>query len=244
MNRIIQGLWIGESLSAIERLSIASFVANGHEFDLYVYGPISGLPEGGRLRDANEILPRDCVFRYRDQPSYAGFANFFRYRLLLERGGWWVDLDAVCIRPFDFEDDFVFSSEHDRLGRRTPNAAFIKAPPRSAIMSELWDVCQAKDPARLEWGETGSRLLREALPRFGLEANVRESCVFCPIGYSDWERLVAPEETWSFPDSTRAVHLWNEMWRRGGRDKDASYHPDCLFERLKARYNVRPSTVS
>src|SRR3954451_7190727 len=74
MNRVIQGLWIGESLSAMERLSIASFLANGHEFDLYAYGQVSGLPAGTRLRDANEVLPRDCVFRYRDHPSYAGFA--------------------------------------------------------------------------------------------------------------------------------------------------------------------------
>ena len=35
-------------------------------------------------------------------------------------------------------------------------------------------------------------------------------------------------------EETRAVHFWNEMWRRGGRDKDARYPPDCLFERLKA----------
>ena len=40
------------------------------------------------------------IFRYRDNGSYAGFANFFRYELLRKRGGWWVDLDTICLRPF------------------------------------------------------------------------------------------------------------------------------------------------
>jgi len=244
MNRVIQGLWIGEELSVMERLSITSFLAHGHEFDLYVYDFVRRVPDGTRLRDANEILARDRVFRYRDYPSYAGFSNFFRYKLLLERGGWWVDLDAVCLKPFDFREVYVFSSECDRLGRQNPNVGFIKAPPNSPVIGELWRICEAKDPSQISWGETGPSLLSQAVSLHGLETSVQESKVFCPVGYSDWERLIDPKETWSFSDSTRAIHLWNEMWRRSGRSKDASYHPACLYEQLKTRYGVPPSPVS
>ena len=45
------------------------------------------------------------------------------------------------------------------------------------------------------------------------------------------------------PSSTRAVHLWNEMWRRAGRDKDSSYHPACLFEQLEGAVR-HPATVT
>lgn len=37
----------------------------------------------------------------------------FRYKLILERGGWWVDLDTVCLRPFDLDLEHVFASEPD-----------------------------------------------------------------------------------------------------------------------------------
>jgi mannosyltransferase OCH1-like enzyme len=240
MNRTIQGLWIGDALSTMERLSIASFLAHGHEFELYTYGPLRGVPEGTRLRDAAEILAADRVFRYRAVPSVAGFANDFRYKLLLERGGWWVDLDSVCLGPFDFDEEFVFAAEAGRSGEQVPTNGFLKAPAGSAVMRELWQRCQAKDPSRITWGETGPRLLRDVLPLFGLEASVRPSHVFCPLDYHDWERVLDPDATWSFPDSTRAIHLWNEMWRGAGRAKDAVYHPACLYERLKARYGVGP----
>ena len=41
----VQSLWLGP-LSVMERLVVASFVANGHEFHLYSYSEIEGLPDG------------------------------------------------------------------------------------------------------------------------------------------------------------------------------------------------------
>jgi mannosyltransferase OCH1-like enzyme len=237
-NRVIQSLWVGDALSAMEKLSIASFLAHGHEFRLYTYGPMSGIPNGARIEDASAILPAARIFRYRDHDSYAGFANYFRYKLLLERGGWWVDLDSVCLRPFDFEGDFVFSSQIRERGSQYPNVGFMKAPPSSGILTELWQACTAKDPAHITWGETGPVLLEQVLRRFELDACVQPSRVFCPVPYYDWERVLDPDASWSFAPETRAIHLWNEMWRRAGRDKNASYDPGCLYELLKRRYGI------
>jgi hypothetical protein len=89
MNRIVQGLWIGPELSVMEQLSIASFLRNGHEYHLYVYGEVKNIPMGTRVKDGDEeILPVSMIFQYRREKSYSAFSNFFRYRLLLERGGW------------------------------------------------------------------------------------------------------------------------------------------------------------
>src|SRR5215213_329764 len=109
MMDLLQTLWIGPRLSAMEQLSIQSFLRHGHELHLYTYGDVEGVPRGTVLRDANEILPRERIFVYRDFPSVSGFSNFFRYKLLLERGGWWVDADMVCVRPFDFDSPHVFA---------------------------------------------------------------------------------------------------------------------------------------
>src|SRR6266576_4985185 len=111
MNEIIQGLWIGPELSVMEQLSIDSFMRNGHEYHLYIYDEPKNVPVGAVIKDANEILPAASVFQYKQYPSYSGFSNFFRYKLLLERGGWWVDTDVICLRAFDFPETQVFASE-------------------------------------------------------------------------------------------------------------------------------------
>ena len=236
MSEIIQGLWVGTELSVMERLSIASFLRNGHEYHLYVYGGMENVPEGTVIRDAGEILPESSVFQYRQVPSYAGFANFFRYKLVLERGGWWADTDTVCLRPFDFPEEYVFSSETIHGGREVINSGVFEAPPRSPAMAYAWEVCRSKDTARLVWGETGPKLMAETVTRHGLERFRQPHRVFCPLSYLDWHKVLEPDAALAFDHSTRAVHLWNERWRATGQDKNAAYHPDCLYEQLKRKY--------
>src|ERR1700716_1693870 len=111
MPGIIQSLWIGDRLSVMERLCISSFLHHGHPFHLYVYQDTAGIPPGTVILDGNTILPASRIFTYTEHKTYAGFANFFRYKLLLEKGGWFVDADTICLRPFEFGDGHVFSSE-------------------------------------------------------------------------------------------------------------------------------------
>jgi mannosyltransferase OCH1-like enzyme len=219
----------------MERLSIVSFLANGHSFHLYAYDQIENLPEGVTLLPADNILPSSRIFRYRESDSYAGFANLFRYKLLLDRGGWWTDLDTICLQPFDFPSDFVFSSEIDR-GAEVVDAAAIKAPAGSALAEYAFRVSDAKITEKLNWGETGPRLLGEAVERFQLQQHVQRSSAFCPIAWPDWELALLPGRDLRLGPESFAGHLWDVFWRRNGRDKDAVYPPDCLFEVLKSRY--------
>ena len=235
MRAPVQGLWIGPELSVMERLSIASFLANGHGYHLYVYDDVKYIPEGAVARDANEILPASMIFQYKGSKSYAGFANFFRYKLLLERGGWWADTDAICLRPFSFPEEYVFASEIDK-DVQVANSGVIKTPASSEAMEYAWHTCLSKDPERLRWGETGPRLIGEAIRLFSLEKYLRPFQVFCPLGYLEWARVLDPSADLSFDRTTYAVHLWNEMWRRESKDKNGQYHPDCLYERLKRKY--------
>jgi Glycosyltransferase sugar-binding region containing DXD motif len=233
---IIQGLWVGPALSVMERLSIASFLAHGHAYHLYAYEDVKGLPAGAVLKDAGAILPASMVFEYRDFKSYAGFSNFFRYKLLLEKGGWWADADMVCLKPFDFPAPYVFSSELGRGGEQVVNAGVIKAPAGSPAMAYAWETCAAKETARIVWGETGPRLVGEAVRKFSLGRHVEPPEVFCPLPLVAFEKLVEPGASWAFGEATRAVHLWHEAWRRVGLDKEQAYHPDCLYEQLKRRF--------
>jgi hypothetical protein len=232
---VIQSLWIGDSLSAMEQLSIASFIANGHEYHLYTYGPVRDVPVQAVIQDAEAILPRSRAFQYSKHATWSGFANFFRYKLLLDRGGWWADTDLVCLRPFDFSDDYVFSSEFS-VGREMVNIGAIRAPAQSEIMSYMWDVCQMKDPAKLVWGETGPALMQQAVDRFSMHRFVKSWRTFCPVGFREWTKLLDPDPPGFAISETAAVHLWHEMWRATGQNKNAHYHPDCLYEELRRRY--------
>lgn len=235
-NNVIQGMWIGSELSAMERLSISSFLAHGHQFHLYVYADVRGIPSGTVIRDANEIMPSSAIFTYRDNGSYAGFANWFRYELLLKSGGWWVDLDTVCLKPFAFEQEFVIGVEPIAEGGEHATNAILKAPPESELMTYLAHVCRGKDCEKLRWGETGPRLVAAAVEELSMHAVQQSPAVFCPIGWYEWDRAIDPNDSISFAEQTCAVHLWQEMWRRNGQDKGARFHPDCLYERLKAKY--------
>jgi len=219
----------------MEQLSIASFLQNGHEYHLYVYDAVKNLPAGTLIKDANEILPASRIFQYKHQASYAGFANFFRYKLLLERGGWWVDTDVICLKPFDFKDEYVFSSETDQE-REVTSSGIIKVPAGSDVMAYAWEVCEKKDPQQLKWGETGPRLMTEAVGKFSLEQYKKPYWYFSPLEFREWRRVLEPDAEGLLHEDTYAVHLWNEMWRKAGQDKNATYDQSCLYERLKRKY--------
>ena len=234
-NKVIQGLWIGDALSAMERLSIASFLAHGHDYHLYVYEPLDGIPAGTTLRDAAEILPRSRAFMYSEQKSWSGFSNFFRYKLLLERGGWWFDTDFVCLHPIDFAGDHVFASEF-ALGRQMVTSGAIKAPAGSAVMQHAWDVCQSKDPSKLVWGETGPALMEASVEKFSMYDLVQPWKTFCPYGYKEWEDAIRRRFDDRRLNGASTLHLWHEQWRAKGRDKNRRYYKDSLYERLRLRY--------
>jgi mannosyltransferase OCH1-like enzyme len=218
----------------MEQLSITSFLRNGHEYHLYVYDAVKNIPVGTVVKEADDILPASRIFQYRDRPSVAGFANFFRYKLLLERGGWWTDLDTICLKPFEFSAEYVFASEINQ-GLESVNNGIIKVPVGSKLMEYAVGVCQAKDPKSLVWGETGPRLMSQAVKDHGLESYKQPYYIFCSFNYSDWHKVLEPYVA-ALPKEAYAIHLWNEMWRLANQDKNATFHHDCIYEQLKTKY--------
>ena len=234
----IQGLWIGEKLSVMEQLSIKSFLDNGHDYHLYTYSDVEGVPDGTTIKDGNEILPESEIFTYSSgegKGSVSAFSNFFRYKLLYDKGGWWVDTDLICIKPFDFKDDFIFSSE-EHLGTVHINAGAIKAPKNSEPLKYCWETCKSKDKNLLQCGEVGPRLVAETVQVHKLENYVQDSEVFCPINFENWLQILNPNVDMKFSSNVYAIHLWNEIFRRNGMDKNKTFNSGCLYEKLKAKH--------
>ena len=80
-NKVVQGLWFYGDLPLLQRISIASFLANGHDYHLYTYGPVGKVPPGTTLRDAAELMAQAKV------PETFCPVPWFHFRDLLSPGG-------------------------------------------------------------------------------------------------------------------------------------------------------------
>lgn len=235
-NAIIQCLWIGKKVSRMEKLSMKSFLGNSHIIHLYAYDYIEDVPEGVVIMNANEIIPEDKIFRYKNNGSYAGFANLFRYKLLLEKGGFWSDLDIICLRPLLADEKFVFASERLPNDGIQVNNCLIRVPKNSDIMHYCYTVALNKNSDELRWGETGPKLLTEAVIKFELDKYVVHPDVICPVDYWNCQIFVSKQLKDILNKDSFTVHLWNEMWRRNLLDKTIIYRSDCIYEELHSMY--------
>ncbi|WP_276366301.1 glycosyltransferase [Chryseolinea sp. H1M3-3] len=241
---IFQSLWIGNRLSKMEQLSLCSFLSLGHTFHLYTYDEIDNVPPGVIVKDASSILPSSRIFKYKGFNSYAGFANLFRYKLILEKGGYWVDTDIVCLRKITKKQKYVFASQNHQDEYKAPkvvaNNCVIKAPKHSEIMEYCFEQANRRNPETLYWGETGPILLTRALIKFNLSDYVVAPRVFCPIPWFEWRRIVEDEagDICENFENSFCIHLWHEMWRRNGIDKSANFSKNCIYEKLKYMFHI------
>ncbi len=264
-NRIVQGLWVGGRLSALERLCIRSFCAHGHEFHLYHYDELQNIPRIGGLRllNAEDILPRAAIF-FHKRGTLAFFADHFRFALLHKRGGWWADMDLVCVRPFDFAEGIVLSRTC-RPGRLWNGMLkFPRGHPLVAALADSYSDVNRLQPwdkplvryhkirrrlmfwrdSRLHIGGRdagGMHSLMSAVRHFGLEEHIQPASVFTLPG-DPKGRKVAESAGWNFDGllavapELRCVHLCNSFLSLEGVDKDGDYPADSLYEVLKRRY--------
>lgn len=221
MRTILQSLWVGPSLGPLQAISIESFLRQGAEFHLYCFERPAGVPEGTLLRDAAEILPASAVFTYRRGPgrgSVSAFSNLFRYKLLAERGGWWVDSDVFCLKAFPRQEAVVLAGAPARQGFRVATAV-MRLPAGHPIAVACWKKAARRSPRKLRWGEIGPDLLTHVVEEMGLQQRVHPPEVFCPVPWWEWECFRAPDlsECAAYlTPRTRSIHLCNEMWRRAG----------------------------
>ena len=251
--------WHGPPLSRLERLCLASFVANGHPLELHVYDEPAGVPPGVSMVDAARTLPRELLFHHKRTGSVAIFADWFRYRVLHERGGIWADTDVVCLRPLDYPHAEIFAWENARW----LNNAVLGLPQGDALAA--WMAASCEDPNRLlpydglrtrlrkwrrrylqgnrrervRWGEYGPKGLTLAARHLGYLGKALPTAHFYPVSCDDWQVLFRSTRAggFEFPEESRAVHLWNNMMRGvPGFDKNARFPADSPVERLCGRY--------
>lgn len=219
-----QSFWYGSQLSARERLCLTSFIDQGQNFELYAYDESLSVPDGVTLRDASEIYPENEVFAYQSGPgqgSVSVFSNFFRYKLLYERGGWWVDMDVLYTgeklpgdtRFFGWQDDQYIGS------------AAVRFPKQREVIERVLNEAESmgKSEASRKWGKSGPKLITDVLEREGIIEEAKDQSYAYPTGPREARASYLPDMRESVQEKVKGspfLHLWNEILGRMGIQKD------------------------
>ena len=184
-----------------------------------------------RVKDMYEVNPYPDLGH-----NLKSISNWFRYKMLMDKGGYWSDMDTICISPLNFKESYVFSSEYTGEGHKHINAGVIKSPKGSEFIKYCWDKTQ-EIGKEVRWGQIGPRLVKESVEKHKLTEYVKDPEVFCPTHYENMDVFIGKESLDIHP-SCKAIHFWNESWRKTGLDKNGDYDEKSLFEILKKRYHV------
>ncbi len=253
---VIASFWHGP-LSWLEKVSIASFVRQGHPVHVYSYEPQGDLPEGADWKNAEEVLAREKLFFYKGHGTPGAFSDLFRMMLMKLERGIWADCDVYCVRPITGLGDYIFSWE--RPG--SINGAVLRIPPDAPLLDDLLSIFDLDNrpllephlplgrrlevaarrifgdpvtPAFMQYGATGPFALTHFVPKHGLLDKVLPSSVFYPVPYAGIPALMAPGSDIAEvirPD-TRGVHIWRSQLTRRGRADIAPPPPGSAMAKL------------
>lgn len=238
-NRIIQSLWIGKHLTVLELLTLKSFIAFGHEFHLYVYDvPETALPPQVLLKNAADIIPQSQVFKYNHaskmghgKGSFAGFSDIFRYKLLLDKGGWWVDMDITCLHQFDFDTPYFFRDHHAL--KLVGNV--IKVPPSSLLMQQCYErAIKEITSENTDWHKP-IEILNEAVFDLNLQNYIRHNVSNLDLWRESTSKFV--KKNIAIPLHYYFIHWQNEAWNHLRISKQYIPYQGTLGK-LLAQYNL------
>jgi len=209
--------WDGAPLSAIEQLSLTSFVSRGHTVELYSYGTLSGVPDGVVRCDAASVLPRDGrTSALLDRRAYSKISDLLRYLLLVEPGRTWVDTDVILLADDVPSTSTLFGREDDVH----VNGAILRLEPGSLLHRRLLEETAgltAEELLSTPHGFPGPLLLTRVSEELDLKRLALQPEVLYPVASRDLWRLYDPRElAWCEQTlhGATTLHLWNEFLRR------------------------------
>ena len=218
----------------MSRLSLQSMIRQGHPVKLYTYDDVGAMqarvPPGVMVVDAGNTVPGAIYQQAVANSDIRYFSDIFRYAVLHEFGGWWLDTDIVLVKPLNFATEHVFSAQWSGVenGHVCVGDA-MRAPRGSLHMANLYALALQRlfSENRLEHGAAGPLLLSEYLLVAGGEElrssilppttfnaiDSHEVDLFASEGRAGFELLSDPRVT--------GVHLWGKMWAERGLHFDA-----------------------
>jgi len=227
-NKEIHSFWLEGDLTDINLLTIRSFQDKGHKFIIHGYD--SNLTKECEIRDASEVLPKS------DWKYYTGLASKFRLgligdtlraRLLYKYGGVHVDLDVTCLKPIDFEEEYVFRPHNLGVVMN-----FVKCPPRSQFAQHYIDYTNSVDVNKNDWCGSFAGLI-EGIKRYNLEPYIKTPEVLGMDEREWWKPLLQKNHP---PRSEYIIHWCNTTGLNN------NYIKGCYYQNLLKQYGLRETS--
>jgi hypothetical protein len=237
----------------------SSMRAAGHPVRVWSYSPqkLEFLrPHGVEVRAADDVMPRGLFERIVAGSEIRYFSDIFRYAVLYEHGGLWMDSDVVLLRPFPFRGDHFFNLQW-RSGIKREHficGNVMYAKPYSRHLRNLYEISIDRFFASPGWvfGAVGPKLLSDYVAS-DAGAELRD-WLFSPMFFNsiDWteiDRFDKPiSELADYLNDERVfgIHLWtarNDPRSRGEGAPLISLLSDPLgsfpsFTSLADRFNT------
>lgn len=196
---IFNAFWYGPSLNAFHFACMRSFLRLGHEYRLFAYEPLE-VPQGVTLLDASSLILRKDVFFFRNRftgssDDVGPFSDLFRYKLLLELGGWYVDMDTFCLSAEIPSGIRAWAQENEQIeGKIIINGAQMSLPQGDHLALELYKRCVAIGSSSANREDWGPNLLTRVIMGLGLRPNVFGTTeTFYPIDWIGSFTLISPQ---------------------------------------------------
>lgn len=201
------GFWHGPPIGAIRSACLRSFLAQGHRFKLYTYRSFEGIPEGIEIADANAVIPESEVIWFGD--DLGPFSDLFRYTLLREHGGWWCDVDTVCLSASIPDVEEAWSQEWPEINPEGVGNGQICLKRGSELASELHERCLLKSQSHIQdRSSLGPHLFTATIKDLGLEKNKNGNYkLFYPVNWLETFKLWLPEYRAQIEDRIAASYF-------------------------------------
>ena len=204
MTETVRTFWHGGALPPLARACLRSFTQHGHEVELYAYQSFD-VPAEIRLRSAEEILPASDLKGFTGNIS--AFADLFRYQLLHDRGGWWVDTDVYCLTATLPQADRAWAPEDAGL----LNNAILRFPPGDPACATLCSLARERSAQGGRWGALGPAMLTEVLAQSPDGNHAGTRAAFYPLHWLEAHYAWLPERRADVEARLRGasfLHLW------------------------------------
>lgn len=193
-----QAFWHGPPLGTINRACLRTFVRHGHTVELFVYDPIE-VPGGVVLRDASVVIPRDELFYFDNditgEQDLGPFSDLFRFKLLHDRGGWWCDVDTVCLSDSFPHGQRAWARENPEASPAAVGTSQLAMHRGDPVAHRLYEDCLALSRTGFGRREAlGPHLITETIRAMELPTDVFGSTdTFYPIRWIEMFKLWLPQ---------------------------------------------------
>ena len=235
----IRTFWHGEAIGPYQLLCLRSFADRGHRVEVFTYSEMLDVPDWITVKKAGEILPPERVLRpLGSDGRFAIHGNRFRYALLHQLGGWWIDPDVLLLKP-DLPRDAIFLGGPDAFGLVPMDV--LKFPAGHPILEEALRQTELLGDTLEEWDRTGASLFTSLLDRHGSVPEFRSREPLGPVSWFEVPDLFNPAcaaELNRKCNDFCFLNLHDDVWRRAGVPHGLAPPEGSLLYSLLARHPV------